>query len=346
LRTLVISDLHLGNRAGNDVLRRPAPLDSLLDALDGIDRLVLLGDLAELMTRNRRRPLAVAEPVLRAIGRRLGSDREVLIVPGNHDAPLIRSWASNQGRQLAIDSVVPPDASAALARVISWLAPARVTVRYPGVWLEERIWATHGHYLDSHLFPESSFGMLRGNGHRPSGDHARPIDYERIRRRHRPGGDSFAARLVERPVPALLGGGAWVVRTKMVPVVPRFLMNARLAPLTASLVDLQMQRAGIPALSRVVRRLGVDADWVVFGHLHRTGPLAGEPDDRWHGDDGSPRYVNPGSWLYEPLLVDRSSPPHPYWPGGAVLIESGSEPTVVGLLDGLTVGDIGPRRPR
>jgi predicted phosphodiesterase len=343
LRTLVISDLHLGNRAGNDVLRRPAPLDSLLDALDGIDRLVLLGDLAELMTRNRRRPLAAAEPVLRAIGRRVGADRELLIVPGNHDAPLIRAWARDQGRALDIDSVVPPDASPALARVVSWLAPARVTVRYPGVWLEDRIWATHGHYLDTHLIPESSFGMLRGDAGR--GDGARPVDYERIRRRRRPSGDSFAARLVQRPVPALLGGGSWVVRTKVIAAVPRFLMNARLAPLTASLVDLQMQRAGIPALGRVVRRLGVDADWVVFGHLHRAGPLAGEPDDRWHANGGSPRYVNAGSWLYEPLLVDRSAPPHPYWPGGAVVMEPGSEPKVVGLLNGLTVRDLGPRRP-
>ncbi len=55
VRTLVISDLHLGNRGGNDVLRRPAALAALLEALADIDRLVLLGDLAELMTRHPRR---------------------------------------------------------------------------------------------------------------------------------------------------------------------------------------------------------------------------------------------------------------------------------------------------
>jgi hypothetical protein len=298
--------------------------------------------------------MAAAEPVLRAIGQRLGGDRELVIVPGNHDAPLIRAWAAQQGPDLKIDSDVPPDASPALARIVSWLAPARVAVRYPGVWLQDRIWATHGHYLDAHLFPESSFGMLRGEagldrrlrrGEAPRAvSPVRPIDYERTRRR-RPSGDSFAARLVRRPVPTLLGGSTWVVRNTVVPAIPRFLMNARMAPVTASLVDQQMQRAGIPALGRVVRRLGVDADWVVFGHLHRAGPLTGEPADRWHGDNGAPRYVNAGSWLYEPLLVDRSSPPHPYWPGAAVLVQPGGDPKVVGLLDGLTVGDLRPRRP-
>ena len=71
------------------------------------------------------------------------------------------------------------------------------------------------------------------------------------------------------------------------------------------------------------RGSGVDADWVVFGHVHRLGRWPATPR-------GVARHrrrrgiVNTGSWLYEPLLVDRSSPPHPYWPGGAVLLEDGA----------------------
>ncbi len=53
----------------------------------------------------------------------------------------------------------PGDASRALDRLLSWLAPARTRVSYPGVWLGERVWATHGHYLDHHLIPESAFGI-------------------------------------------------------------------------------------------------------------------------------------------------------------------------------------------
>ena len=49
MRTLLISDLHLGTRLEYDVLRRPATLERLLAALEGVDRLVLLGDIVELM---------------------------------------------------------------------------------------------------------------------------------------------------------------------------------------------------------------------------------------------------------------------------------------------------------
>jgi hypothetical protein len=266
----------------------------------------------------------------------------VILVPGNHDAPLIRGWARTRGRELRIDSPVPPDASPALAQVVSWLAPARVRVNYPGVWLDDRIWATHGHYLDRHLMPESAFGVLRGDLGRQNGTPWSPADYERIRRRAQREGASFLSRLIERPFPTMVEGSAHVARNTVLPALPRLLMNARLAPLTASTLDLQMQRAGIPAMQRVVRHLRVDADWVLFGHLHRAGPLAGESTDRWQTADGAQRYLNPGSWLYEPLLVDRSEPPHPYWPGGAVRLEPGSEPKVIGLLDGLHAAALHP----
>ena len=49
VRTLVISDLHLGSRLGRDVLRHPEPLAALLRALEDVDRLVLLGDTVELL---------------------------------------------------------------------------------------------------------------------------------------------------------------------------------------------------------------------------------------------------------------------------------------------------------
>ncbi len=334
LRTLVISDLHLGNRVGHDVLRLPGPRAHLLEALQAVDRLVLLGDIAELMTRNPRRSLTVAEPVLRSIGRQLGPGREVVIVPGNHDGPLIRAWARRQGEALTVAQNVPADASPALQRIVSWLAPAKVSVRYPGVWLSDRIWATHGHYMERYLVPQSAFGVLRfDRSRRPQ----RPIDYERVRRGPRVGREPLLTRLLQRPLATVLEGVADLVRSATLPV-PRLLLDARLAPLTAAAIDFQMQHAGIPAMARVVQRLGIDADWVVFGHVHRVGPLRGDRADRWRGPGGGPGLLNAGSWLYEPLLVDRATPPHPYWPGGAVLLEPGSEPCAVGLLDGVGPG--------
>ncbi|MFZ0041161.1 MAG: metallophosphoesterase [Solirubrobacteraceae bacterium] len=335
LRTLVISDLHLGNRAGNDVLRLPAPRARLLEALAGIDRLVLLGDTLDLMARHPRRSMAAAEPVLRAIGRELGPDRELVLVPGNHDAPLIRSWVNAQGAGLRRESDVPPQASPALARLLSWLDPARTRVSYPGVWLEDRMWATHGHYLDRHLLPVSAFGLPR----RPLGGSASaPTEYERALRSGHRSRDSLASRLATRPVGTLLESTAGVIRTGTMRRVPQLLKTARLTPVTAGLIDLQMRHASLPALGTVATRLGVDADWVIFGHVHRRGPLAGED---WTDGSGV-RLLNTGSWLFEPVLVDRASPPHPYWPGGAVLVEPGRAPRSLGLLDELDTSLLRP----
>ena len=48
-----------------------------------------------------------------------------------------------------------------------------------------------------------------------------------------------------------------------------------------------------------------------------------------------PQLANSGSWVYEPLLVHRAGPPHPYWPGGAILLQDGRDPQPMGLLDQL-----------
>lgn len=101
MRTLVVSDLHLANRSGRDVLALPAIRQRLLAAIDDADveRLVLLGDTIELMHHQPRRSMVMAEPVLRALGQGLGPDREVVVVPGNHDAALIRDgpWPRGHG---------------------------------------------------------------------------------------------------------------------------------------------------------------------------------------------------------------------------------------------------------
>jgi UDP-2,3-diacylglucosamine pyrophosphatase LpxH len=334
VRTLIISDLHLGNRGARDVLRRAEPRARLLEAIDGVDRLVLLGDTVELMTRSPRHSMAVAEPVLRDLGRRLGPDREVIVIAGNHDAPLVRPWVLDRGQQLGLDEQVEPTATRALERVTSWLAPAQVTVRYPGAWLGDGVWVTHGHYLDRHLLPESAFGLPRGRLRDDIEGGVSPFQYERSRRR-RPGSRSperLASRFAARPLATTLELIAELVRTMTLPQLPQMLQRARLAPVTATLIDAQMRHAALAAMARVVARLGVDTEAVVFGHVHRRGPLDDEP---W--PDLGRRLLNTGSWVYEPLLVDRATTPHPYWPGGAVLLEPGRAPRAVGLLD-----DLGP----
>lgn len=321
------------------MLTRPTPLSRLLEALDGIDRLVLLGDVVELLERRAVRAMEVAEPVLRQIGRTMGPEREVIVVPGNHDLALVRGWTRAQASALVVDTPVPLNATPALARLTSWLAPAPVTVRYPGVWLSERVWATHGHYLDRHLAPESAFGVTRGLLGRLPRDGASPSDYELA------GGVSITRTeellaALPRPLAAAFEDLAELARASTMPLAPRRLLHPRMARVISTLLGAQMRRASIPALARVVHRLGVEADWVVFGHVHRLGPLPGERVDRWQGPQGRPRIANTGSWVYEPLLLHKVSRPHPYWPGGSILLQDDQDPVAVGLLEDVPVSEL------
>lgn len=335
MSTLVVSDLHLGSRLRHDVLTHAEPLHRLLEALEGVERLVLLGDIVELLEKRAERTMEEAEPILRRIGQTLGPGREVIYVPGNHDRALVRPWLRRVGAELALDSRVPVDATPRLASLTSWLAPASVRVHYPGVWLAPGVWATHGHYLDRHLLPESAYGVTRGLLGRLPQPGATPIDYERAGRLSVTRVEATMIKALPRPLAALAEDLAELIRASTMPVAPRQLLHRRMAWLTARVLGTQMRRASLPALSHVVGRLGVDADWVLFGHVHRLGPLAGDLERRWSGPRGRPRLLNTGSWVYEPLLVHNATPPHAYWPGGAVIVEDGRPPRAVGLLDGV-----------
>jgi Calcineurin-like phosphoesterase len=336
----VISDLHLGARLRRDVLRRPAALAALLDALAGVDRLVLLGDIVELLEGRPDQAMAAAGPVLRAVGERLDPGAEVIVVPGNHDGELVAPWLRAEGMSARLDAMVPRDATPVLARLTGWLAPADVSVRYPGVWLSEAVWATHGHYLDRHLLPDSAFGIARGLLGRLPRDGARPVEYERAGGPSLTRAEALLTRWLPRPLAGLVDDFAELLRAATMPRVPRGLLARRMAPLTVTVLGAQMRRASIPALSRVVHRLGVDADWVLFGHVHRCGPLPGDDAGAWLGPGGRPRVVNTGSWVYEPLLVHHVAAPHPYWPGGAIVLEDGADPRAIGLLDELEASDL------
>lgn len=311
MRTLVISDIHLGQGGGISVLTRPRPLAMLLDALDRHDRLVLLGDTVEMQEVHPAQSFPVAEPVLRAIAERLGPHKQVLLLPGNHDHALVREWAQAAGPGLARENVVPPNASESLARVVSWLGATRVEVHYPGVWLGDGVWATHGHYLNHYLRPMSSYGFRPPTAVAP----ATPAESEHV---------------VEDPA------SEPHFRDGMLP--ERWLDRhwpTRLAPLSSFLLDRQMQRHALPAMVGVVQALDVEADWVIFGHVHRRGPRDRDDPARWSGEGGRPRLLNTGCWRYEPVVVRRLDAEASYWPGGAVSIGDDGIPRSVGLLDAL-----------
>ncbi len=157
-RTLIVSDLHLGGLSGVDLLRRPALRESLLMELDGIDRLVLLGDVLELRHGPPHEALAAARPFFEDIGQALGVERELVVTAGNHDHLLVSTWLDARALRepapepLGLEQRIDPaEASPMLARIAQWASPAHVTVAYPGLWVRPDVYAMHGHYLDCHL---------------------------------------------------------------------------------------------------------------------------------------------------------------------------------------------------
>ena len=225
-----------------DVLRSLGALEPLLEALAGVERLVLLGDVVEPFEGRPRVAMEVAELVLRAIGGRLEPGVEVILVPGNHDGELIGPAPSRRnGVSPAVDAELPVQASLLLERMAAWLEPAtagplsgRLVVRAHG--------ATHGHYLDRHLLPETAFGVARAA--RAAAARRRPPD--RLRARRRPVDRRVEAKLTRgppRPLAALVDDLFELFRAATMP---------RMFPVTVRLLGTQMRRASIPALARVV----------------------------------------------------------------------------------------------
>jgi predicted phosphodiesterase len=182
----IVSDLHLGTVTGADIARRGEPRERLLAALDGADRVVLLGDILELRELPLARVLELARPFFEALGE-VTAGRRVTLLAGNHDHQLADPWLA----QLRIDgdelgpakewTVEPGDGAA--GQLAELMPGTGLTVAYPGVLLRPDVYATHGHYLDLHLtvprlesIAASAMGRLTGLG-KAAGSAA---DYETI----------------------------------------------------------------------------------------------------------------------------------------------------------------------
>jgi predicted phosphodiesterase len=371
MRTLIISDLHLGSLSRSDVLRVPELREALLGALTDIDRLVLLGDVLELRHGPAREAMSAAREVFEDLGRALG-DGEVVLVAGNHDHALVEPWLVARGAEsepppMGLEQLLEPaEVSPAYTRIGEWLAPARVRVAYPGVWLREDVYATHGHYLDSHLtvptLERLTVGAMSRLLARPAEAFASVGDYESV------GAPMFAWRdAVARDAHtgAALNGiatvDAWralggsgrdgrrslsrrggrraravraMRRRALVaafPVAVAALNRAGVGPLKPDISGEELRRAGLRAMGEVSRRLGLGGSFVVFGHTHRAGPLPGDDASEWRGPSGA-RLVNTGSWTYSPIFLGASAGENPYWPGACVLVEDEGDPQVLRLL--------------
>ncbi len=372
MRTLIVSDLHLGGLSGVDLLRRPELRAPLLAELDSVDRLVLLGDVLELRHGPPHEALAAARSFFEEVGRALG-DRELIVTAGNHDHLLVDTWldarALHEPEPMRCEQRIDPaDASPMMAQIAQWASPARVTVAYPGLWVRPDVYAMHGHFLDAHLtvptLERLGVGTMGRLLERPSGKLDTVEGYEAVTAPIYAWRDAMAR--YARTGPALngvgtvrawraLGGGRGVVGGRnnghggrrvlsaagaavrgralkgAFPLMVRGLNRAGLGPVSADISRGELRRGGLRAMGEVAARLDLGDAYVIFGHTHRAGPFADDPESEWRGRGGA-RLINSGSWTYDAIFLTSTPGESPYWPGTCVLVQDTSPPVLKRLL--------------
>ena len=335
--TLVVSDLHLGARTGIDLLRRAELREPLLEALEGVDRLVLLGDALELRHGPAREALAAARPLFEALGRARWREP-----PRSCSCPATTTTSSIG----AVARAPRPRGARRAAR-----ARAAPSTRARGVAAGRGGWRVGGAGAGRGRLPGRVAARRRLRDARPL---PRPPHHRsglRAPRRRRSSSASCArcpirwrpprtTRRVLAPMYALLYG-ARPVRCPRRRARPHSGASVRAweqlagggapAPRCATrcsrrgLPARRSRRSTAPASGRcapsspapALRRAGAARRWArssagsastprtcIFGHTHRSGPWPADDVADWRRRRGA-RLHNSGSWVYEPVFLDR-----------------------------------------
>ncbi len=340
------------------MLREQTPRGALAEGLADVDRLILLGDVIELRHGPPKAALQAALPALAQIADALGPEKEVVIVPGNHDHQLLRPWLERRSTadvqaSLGLEAGVDFREGEILHVLAGALKPAAVRAAYPGVWLREDVYATHGHYSDRHttvpLLERLGAGVLTRVVPEPPGGPGNVEDYEATL------GPLYAllAAVVAHRRPRFYSGGRDTFQVKAwrglasrngrrtsragalkasFAVGVAALNRAGLGPLKADVSGRALRVGGLRGMAEVVERLNIAAPNVIFGHTHRAGPLAGDDPTEWRAPAGQALH-NCGSWLLEPAFLGERPERSPYRPGFGVLIEADGPPQLRNLLD-------------
>jgi predicted phosphodiesterase len=359
LRTAIVSDLHLGTLVSSDLARDPELCVTLLDELSGADRVVLLGDVLELRDRPVGEILDLASPFLELLGTAVGGG-EVVLVPGNHDhrlaEPLLDAHSLGRPEQLGLENRFHPTTDLA-AEIAERVRPAHFTLSYPGLRVRDDVWVTHGHYLDCHMaIPTieclSAAATMRVVGSVPRA--ATAEDYERATTPIYSFGWGFA----QSEGPRHIGGrarptaAAWrrvsgdrshglsgrLVGSVAFPLAARGLGRVLRRRFDTDISTENISRAGLTAIREVIGRLGIEADYVVFGHTHRPGPGPRDRTTDWELAGTS--LCSTGSWTYSPGLCGPTPEKSIFWPGTVTWIEDDGPPRRVELLHDRTHGDL------
>jgi Calcineurin-like phosphoesterase len=350
MRTAIVSDLHLGAGTGEDLARDPAIREILLAEVAAADRLVLLGDVLELRDFPLPRVLEATRTFFAELGKAMAG-RRVVLVPGNHDhwlaEPLLEEVALG-GDGLGLEHRALPTVGP-LSRIATWLGDAELSVAYPGVWLRDDVYATHGHYMDCHMtLPRleclAAAAVMRRAGNPP--DPATPAEYERILRpiyglafglaesglgngANRPSERAWHAVAGRRNSGRIRKGARKAAIGAGVPAGVWLLNRLLRAEFQPDVSAATITRDGIAAATELARRLRVDAAHVITGHTHRAGPEEGE--GAWAVPGGGQLH-NTGSWVYADAFHHPGAPPGPYWPGTVTWLDDDGPPRRTRLL--------------
>jgi hypothetical protein len=113
---------------------------------------------------------------------------------------------------------------------------------------------------------------------------------------------------------------------------------AGLGPLKADLSAHDLRRAALRGIGEAIDRLQVDAQHVIFGHTHRSGPMPWDHEPEWTATSGA-RLHNSGSWVHEPAFLGDGDPlASPYFPGTCVVVKPDGRPELRRLLERLPTG--------
>lgn len=336
------------------------------------DRIVLLGDTIEMRDRPLADVLQAARPFFEEL-RENAPEAELVIVPGNHDHQLLEPWLRRRRmlrkpRPISLEERISPTGDA-VGQIARWAGRSRTVIAYPGLFVREGVYATHGHYLDSHLttptFERLGIGALRRFTRGSDNGPASPDAYERV---HAPlyallfalaQSPRAASAAPKSRTPSLrawqaLGGAAGAARTvrgrvlgsAVLPGAVKLASRAGLGKLSSDLSLAEIGRAGTRAMADVVAELDVEADHIIFGHTHRRGPLSTYADPQTDADAqiewraGDARLYNSGSWVYSPALIGAEASASPYWPGTLLEVAETGAPRARELLAAMTDSEI------
>lgn len=363
MRTLVISDSHLGAWTGDDLLAYAWAREALRPELERADEVVLLGDLVDLLFATIEHAFERADGLVDLLAETLPGKRLVWLA-GNHDHHiLVRRLEALIELRIATGR---PDAELVDRWQESFFFEAFLRRRLPDTTIEIAypnhrvgdVILSHGHYLDGEMRGSVPNRLLQGGFWRLAGGRTETptiADYEAALvpltellfiEAQLPKGAAAEQRIqAELRRLGHFTATAGAPGRELARLTRRLRRRLRGTPQahtpTADYVLARVVAPGasvlpaVRAYARVCANLGWDRDasWFVFAHTHQ--PLAGVSAD---STAAGPRFWNTGCWIYEPpggSAADYLGYLDHNWPGSAIVMdteERGGEPQLIELL--------------